>query len=98
MVSAVVAVLLMVSALRHPIEQVYDQEMLVKTRFEETQDRLFDDLAGVCGHLNVLHEQMVSITREVLETGTWQCWGINSPEHWLAWRSGLSPERSRQIV
>ena len=68
------------------------------TVFEATQRRLEGELAEVCGHLNVLHERMVSITREALATEAWSGAGINTPVQWLAWQTGLSPERARQIV
>ena len=29
-------------------------------------------LRAVCGHLNVLHPQLVELTAEALETGSWQ--------------------------
>ena len=28
----------------------------------------------------------------------WMQWGIKSPEHWLAWQTGLSPTRAKQMV
>ena len=37
-------------------------------------------------------------TREALETAAWENQGVNSPAAWLAWQTGLSPERAKQIV
>jgi hypothetical protein len=68
------------------------------TVLESLQRRLEADLSEVCGHLNVLHERMVSITREALETAGWEGQGLNTPAAWLAWQTGLSPERAKQIV
>jgi Domain of unknown function (DUF222)/HNH endonuclease len=63
-----------------------------------TQKALETRLADICGHLNALHGQLVELMVEVLEAGAWQGGGIHSPAHWLAWQSGLSPSRARQIV
>jgi hypothetical protein len=68
------------------------------TVLESLQRRLEADLGEVCGHLNVLHERLVSITREALETKAWEGQGLNTPAAWLAWQTGLAPERARQIV
>ena len=55
-------------------------------------------MADLCGHLNVLHAQLVAAVVESLECGLWEQWGIRSPEHWLAWQTGMSPARARQLV
>ncbi|MGZ4671788.1 MAG: DUF222 domain-containing protein [Ilumatobacteraceae bacterium] len=55
-------------------------------------------IAELCGHLNVLHAQLVDTIVEALDGELWQQWGIRSPEHWLAWQSGLAPSRARQLV
>ncbi len=68
------------------------------TALESIQVSLEDELAEVCGHLNVLHARMVSLTRSALETQAWSGQGINTPAQWLAWQTGLSPERAKQIV
>ncbi len=68
------------------------------TELETTQRRLQAALADVCGHLNVQHERLVTLTREALQARAWEGHGIRSPEQWLAWQTGLSPERARQIV
>ena len=34
---------------------------------------------------------------DALDNDLWQQWGIQSPEHWLAWQTGLSP-RAKQLV
>ena len=68
------------------------------TTLESLQNRLEADLSVVCGHLNVLHEQLITLTREALATAAWENQGVNSPAAWLAWQTGLSPERAKQIV
>jgi hypothetical protein len=63
---------------------------------------LIDDLErrlnGVCGSLNVVHSQLVDLTVEALASNTWEQFGIRSPEHWVTWKTGLSPYRARDIV
>jgi hypothetical protein len=76
---------------------MYDQVMTVMT-LEATKERLASGFADVCGHLNVLHEQMVALTAELLESSAWEGSDCRSAEQWLAWQTGLSPERARQIV
>ena len=61
------------------------------TALESIQVSLEDELAEVCGHLNVLHARMVSLTRSALESQAWSGQGINTPAQWLAWQTGLSP-------
>jgi Domain of unknown function (DUF222) len=55
-------------------------------------------VADLCGHLNVLHAQLVDAVVESLDGGLWEQWGIRSPEHWLAWQTGMAPARARQLV
>src|SRR5919112_1501104 len=55
-------------------------------------------IAEICGSLNVLHAQLVDTVVEALDGRLWEQWGIRSPEHWLAWQAGLSPNHARQIV
>ena len=55
-------------------------------------------LADVCGVLNAAHAQLVSLVAEALETGAWDVPGVRCAQHWLAWKSGLSPARAKQIV
>ena len=55
-------------------------------------------IADLCGHLNVLHAQLVDSIVEALEGDLWMQWGLRSPEHWLSWQAGLSPSHARQLV
>jgi hypothetical protein len=55
-------------------------------------------LSEVCGHLNVLHAQLVDLVAEALVDGLWEQAGIRSPEHWLTWKAGVSAHTARQIV
>jgi len=55
-------------------------------------------LADLCGHLNVLHAQLVDSIVEAIEGELWAQWGLRSPEHWLSWQTGLSPAHAKQLV
>lgn len=59
---------------------------------------LQERMAELCGQLNVLHAQLVDTVVAALGGGLWEQWGIRSPEQWLAWQTGLSPGRARQLV
>jgi hypothetical protein len=62
-------------------------------------DELDDSLNQVAGHLNAQHALLVDLTTELLAHEDW--WrgpGIHTPELYLAWRTGVSPERARQVV
>ncbi|HEY4608418.1 MAG TPA: DUF222 domain-containing protein, partial [Ilumatobacteraceae bacterium] len=55
-------------------------------------------MADLCGHLNVLHSQLVDAIVEALDNELWTQWGLRSPEHWLSWQTGLSPSHAKQLV
>jgi len=55
-------------------------------------------LADLCGHLNVLHSKLVEMVAQALRDDLWAQAGIRSPEHWLAWKTGVSLGRARQLV
>jgi hypothetical protein len=65
---------------------------------EATARRVHDEFETLCGHLNVLHARMVELVAEALAVDAWGGPGLRSPEHWLAWQTGLSPSRSTRIV
>ena len=65
---------------------------------EAAADALEKRMADVCGHLNVLHAELVDAVVEALDGGLWEQWGIRSAEHWLAWQTGMSPARAKQLV
>ena len=53
----------------------------------------------VAGHLNAQHARLVDLTVQLLaDPGPWISEGIHTPELFLAWRVGLSPQRARQVV
>jgi hypothetical protein len=55
-------------------------------------------IADVCGVLNAAHAQLVTLIAEAVETGVWDVASIRSPQHWVAWKTGFSPARAKQIV
>lgn len=55
--------------------------------------------ARVMGQMNALAWQLVEMMVEVLEAAAWAPWGgLRSPEHWLCWRTGVSPSRSAKLT
>ena len=74
------------------IERVYDWGM-----DDGTVSVLQERMADLCGHLNALHAELVDTVVEALDNDLWQQWGIQSPEHWLAWQTGLSPARAKPV-
>jgi hypothetical protein len=61
-------------------------------------DDIEERLRAVCGHLNVLHAELVELAAEALETGSWQGAGLRSLAHWLAWQGGLSPRHAAELA
>lgn len=67
----------------------------------QSRDAQIDDLEGrvadACGVLNVANARLVELTAELIESDLWRGYGIRSVEHWLTLKTGLSPERARQV-
>jgi hypothetical protein len=61
-------------------------------------DGLEERLAVVCGQLNALHAELVSLVTTAIETDAWAGWGIHTPAHWLAWKAGLSRSHGGTLV
>ena len=57
-----------------------------------------DRLRAVCGHVNVLHAELVELAAEALETGVWAGHGVRSLSHWLSWQAGLSARHAAEIT
>ncbi len=55
-------------------------------------------LAEVCGQLNAAHGRLVDLVAAALASGCWEGYGILTCEQWVAWQTGLSPARARQVV
>jgi hypothetical protein len=71
---------------------------LVAAVSESTARRIHAEFATLCGHLNVLHARMAELVAEALAVDAWGGPGLRSPEHWLAWQTGLSPARAERMV
>lgn len=62
-------------------------------------DELDSSLNQVAGFLNAQHAALVDLTIQLLAHEEWWAGpGIHTPELYLAWRTGISPERARNIV
>jgi hypothetical protein len=56
-------------------------------------------LNEVSGHLNAQHARLVDLAIAMLaDDSLWVGEGAHTPELFLAWRTGLAPQRARQIV
>ncbi len=55
-------------------------------------------VADIAGHLNVQHSRLVHVMADALDNDAWVGNGIHTPTQWLAWKSGVSPERAAVIV
>jgi hypothetical protein len=56
------------------------------------------EVASLAGAANVVMARLVEATAAALASAAWDEAGMKTPAAWLAWRSGLSPERAGQIV
>jgi hypothetical protein len=56
------------------------------------------EMTGIAGHLNVLHANLVEVIADALASDDWVGPGIHSETQWVAWKTGVSPERALQIV
>jgi hypothetical protein len=57
-----------------------------------------EEIALVCGELNAAHARLVTLIAEVLDGDLWHGDGLRSAEHWVAWKTGLSPARAAQLT
>lgn len=55
-------------------------------------------LSELMGTINAATAELVSVVAGVIETGAWGGAGVRSPEHWVAWRAGVSPNRAAALV
>ncbi|MDP8991904.1 MAG: 13E12 repeat family protein, partial [Actinomycetota bacterium] len=65
---------------------------------EAEADAVEAEMAEVCGALNAATGRLVSLLARAMETGATEGTGIHSPEHWVAWKCGLSRGRARRLV
>jgi hypothetical protein len=74
------------------IEHVYDVVMETLGRDHQVE------MTSIAGHLNVFHAQLVETIADALAADEWVGPGIHSAKQWVAWKTGVSPERADQIV
>jgi hypothetical protein len=72
------------------------------TVIDHPQERAWLDgeaeTVAVMGTLNAAAAQLVATIRMLLDTDGWHGWGIQSPEHWVTWKAGVSPSRAAALV
>ena len=56
------------------------------------------EVASLAGAANVVMARLVAVTAAAIAGGVTDEAGMKTPAAWLAWRSGLSPERAGQVV
>jgi Domain of unknown function (DUF222) len=56
------------------------------------------EVASLAGATNLVMARLVEVTSAAIAAGEWNEAGMKTPAAWLAWRSGLSPERAGQLV
>jgi len=72
---------------------MYDEDM-----DERSIEALQSSLAGVCGHVNAQHAQLVRLAEQALAGEAWKQIGIHSPSHWLAWQAGLATGTAQKVL
>ncbi|MDQ3738359.1 MAG: DUF222 domain-containing protein [Actinomycetota bacterium] len=65
---------------------------------ERSIEALQTSLAGVCGHVNAQHAQLVRLAETALAGDAWKQIGIHSASHWLAWQAGVSTGTANKIL
>jgi hypothetical protein len=56
------------------------------------------EAVAVMGTVNVAVARLVAAVRGLLDTDGWEGVGIQSPEHWLCWKAGVSRARAEGLV
>jgi hypothetical protein len=68
------------------------------TPVEQAALRSNQRLSAAAGLLNVATAEVVAAIAAALDDGSWEGWGINSPEQWVSLRGAVSPGRARRLV
>ena len=83
------------------IEQVYDHGMSSTATLDPAPAVVVDvasEVASLAGAANVVMARLVAVVAAAIAGGETDEAGMKTPAAWLAWRSGLSPERAGQLV
>jgi hypothetical protein len=65
---------------------------------ERAATALSERMAVLAGQLNLVNAQVTDVVAEALERGLWRQGGVRTPEQFVAWQLGVSPERARDLV
>ena len=82
-------------------EHMYDHVMSSTATLDPAPAVVVDvasEVASLAGASNVVMARLVAIIAEAMAAGVTDEAGMKTPAAWLAWRSGLSPERAGQVV
>lgn len=60
--------------------------------------KLMDRLSELAGVVSAATAETVEVVADAIERRIWEGWGINSPEHWVALRCGVSSAHARRLV
>jgi Domain of unknown function (DUF222) len=61
-------------------------------------DRLEEELAELCGHVNALNASIVRVVAAAMDSGGWHGPGLHSPAHWVAWKTGMSMANAHRVM
>ena len=85
-----------------PFEHLYDVHMSgegdTASVSQGDGDACNDALATIAGQLNLVNAHLTIVMAELLANGGWQQGAKKSPEAFLVWKIGASPERAQLIV
>lgn len=56
------------------------------------------EAVAVMGAVNMAVARLVAALRVLIDTGGWAGTGIQSPEHWVTWKAGVSRSRAEGLV
>ena len=80
---------------------MYDEDMSSTATLDPAAAVVVDvasEVASLAGAANVVMARLVAVTAAAIAGGETDEAGMKTPAAWLAWRSGLSPERAGQLV
>lgn len=75
-----------------------EAQLLEAQRREAEAAEIDDELARVCGTVNMATARQVALIRRALDNGCYAGSGVRSAEQWVAWRCGVSPGHARALV
>jgi Domain of unknown function (DUF222) len=61
-------------------------------------DRLEEELAELCGHVNALNASIVRVVAAAMDAGGWHGPGLHSPAHWVAWKTAMSTAHAQRLM